>query len=46
MEAIFKAFIAALNAVLALFGQAGIEIDDTYAGDIKGWWESLEIEVK
>ena len=43
MEAILNAFIAALNAILALFGDKQIVVDDTYTGDIKGWWESLEI---
>ena len=45
MEAILNAFLGALNAILAFFGKE-IKVEGPYAGDIKGWWDSLEIEVK
>ena len=43
MEAILNAFLGALNAILALFGKDPISVEGPYAGDIKCWWDSLDI---
>ena len=42
IEAIVSSFIAALNAVLALFGKDPIKVNDKYGDSVNKWWEELQ----